>query len=169
MKVSIRTAVDADADAIARVRSAAADQLTTSHGRGHWSTRTTVRTVLRELQQSHTLVGVVRGIVFATVRLETRKPWAIDVSCFASVPRVLYLHGMAVDPALQRRGVGAQLLGQAKAVAQCWPSDAIRLDTYDSAAGAKDFYLRCGFHEVGRAVCRRVPLVYLEMLLESAA
>ncbi len=36
---------------------------------------------------------------------------------------------------------------------------------YDAEAGAAGFCRKCGFREVGRAAYRKVPLVYLEMLL----
>ena len=45
-------------------------------------------------------------------------------------------------------------------------ADALRLDAYDSPAGAGDFYLKCGFKERGRVVYRGDPLVYYELLLE---
>lgn len=50
------------------------------------------------------------------------------------------------------------------AVARAWPSQAIRLDAYDSAAGAAGFYAGCGCREVGRVTYRRVPLIYFELL-----
>lgn len=165
MKISIRGAVAADAGEIRRVRNAAAAQLTAVHGHGHWSSRATAHAILRELRQSHALVAVSRDIVVGTVRLETRKPWAIDASCFTPVARAVYLRGMAVDPAHQRRAIGGRLLARAQAAARSWPSDAIRLDAYDSPAGARDFYVRCGYREVGRVIYRRVPLVYLELVL----
>ncbi len=68
-------------------------------------------------------------------------------------------------PDRQRRGIGRQLVEEAKAVAQAWPSDAIRLDAYDSDAGAGPFYAKCGFREVGRKTYRGVPLVYFELML----
>jgi GNAT superfamily N-acetyltransferase len=43
---------------------------------------------------------------------------------------------MAVTPVRQRRGIGRQLVEEAKTVARAWPSEAIRLDAYDSDAGA---------------------------------
>ena len=48
---------------------------------------------------------------------------------------------------------------------QKWPGDAIRLDAYDSQAGAGEFYRKCGFREAGRASYRGTPLIYFEMPL----
>ena len=44
-------------------------------------------------------------------------------------------------------------------------ADAIRLDAYDAPAGAGGFYVKCGFHEVGRVIYRDNPLIYYELLL----
>ena len=103
--------------------------------------------------------------IIGTLRLATKKPWAIDLSYFKSVSRPLYLHDMAVSPDRQRRGIGRLLVEEAKAVARAWPSEAIRLDAYDSDAGAGAFYAKCGFSEVGRKTYRGVPLVYFELML----
>jgi len=46
-----------------------------------------------------------------------------------------------------------------------WPADALCLDAYDTDAGAGEFYRKCGFTEVGRAVYRNTPLIYFERLL----
>ena len=69
---------------------------------------------------------------------------------------------MAVEPALQRTGIGRAMLDDAKRIAREWPGDAIRLDAYDTAAGAGEFYAKCGFREVGRAIYRGTPLIYYE-------
>ena len=74
---------------------------------------------------------------------------------------------MAVDPAVQRRGIGRQLLEAAASVARAWPADAIRLDTYDADAGAGPFYVKCGYREVGRASYRGTPHIYFELLLSE--
>jgi ribosomal protein S18 acetylase RimI-like enzyme len=72
---------------------------------------------------------------------------------------------MAVHPEQQRRGIGRQCLDEARKIAVKWPGDAIRLDAYEGEAGAGEFYRKCGFREVGRAVYRVAPLIYFEMLL----
>ncbi len=115
----------------------------------------------------HASVFIVRSRehVIATLTLSTRKPWAIDKSCFASSLCPLYLTSMAVHPRHQRRGLGRHCLVEAQRVAREWPSGAIRLDAYDSAIGAGEFYRKCGFREVGRATYRNTPLIYFELLL----
>jgi GNAT superfamily N-acetyltransferase len=103
--------------------------------------------------------------IVGTLRLTTKKPWAIDTSYFSPCLRPVYLLGMAVTPARQRQGIGRRCLLAAEQLARAWPADAIRLDAFDANAGAGPFYARCGWQEVGRAVYRATPLIYYERLL----
>lgn len=52
---------------------------------------------------------------------------------------------MAIDPGLQRQGIGRLCMAE--------------------AAGAGEFYAECGFREVGRVVYRKTPLAYYELVL----
>ena len=165
MKISVTTASEADAPAIAALRTSVAEHLTRQFGKGHWSSCVTEKSVLRSIKTSRVLVVRDNQEVIGTLRLQTKKPWAIDLSYFKSVSRPLYLLDMAVLPDRQRGGIGRQLVEEAKAVARAWPSEAIRLDAYDSDAGAGAFYTKCGFREVGRKTYRGVPLVYFELML----
>jgi GNAT superfamily N-acetyltransferase len=168
MDLTFATATESDAGAIAAVCSAAADDLTRKFGRGHWSASSTERGVLRDLSRpefSRTVIARDGRQIIATLCLQTKKPWAIDVGYFTAVKRALYLINMAVLPDLQRKGVGRQILKEAQAIARNWPGDAIRLDAWDAAAGAGPFYAKCGFREVGRVVYRHAPLVYYELVL----
>jgi GNAT superfamily N-acetyltransferase len=106
-----------------------------------------------------------RNQLVATLRLATKKPWAIDVAYFTTCKRPVYLTDMAVEPTMQGQGVGRRCVAQAIDLVRTWPGDAIRLDAYDAAAGAGQFYRKCGFREVGRVVYRGNPLVYFELLL----
>ncbi|NOT06618.1 MAG: GNAT family N-acetyltransferase [Gemmatimonadales bacterium] len=72
---------------------------------------------------------------------------------------------IAVDPELQRGGIGRRCMKEAARVCSTWPADAIRLDAFDAPAGAGEFYRKCGMREVGRATYRKVPLVYFEFLV----
>ena len=108
------------------------------------------------------------GQPIATLALSTRKPWAIVESVrkhFKPCKRPLYLTGMAVHPGVQRQGVGRECVVEARRIASGWPGDAIRLDAYDTAAGAGEFYRKCGFTEVARAAYRGAPLIYYELVL----
>lgn len=165
MRYSFGKAAAADAPAIAALRNAVAEDLTARYGRGHWSLRVTERGVLRALEHSLVLVARCRAEVAGVLTLAARKPWAIDPAYFHAVSRPLYLTDMAVQPSVQRRGLGRRLAARAIAAAQGWPADALRLDAYDAPAGAGNFYARCGFTEVGRVTYRGTPLVYFERLL----
>jgi GNAT superfamily N-acetyltransferase len=166
VNLSAATATDVDAGAIAAVRTRAADRLTREFGRGAWSWGTTEKGVLRDIKTSRVLLALSESRVLATLRLTTSKPWAIDPAYFTYVERPLYLVDMAVDPDVQRRGVGRFLLEQAMNTARDWPADAIRLDAFDAPAGAGPFYIRCGFTEVGRADYHGVPHIYFELLIQ---
>lgn len=168
MSLTIALATAEDASAIATVRNVAADRLTEEFGRGAWSGQTTEKGVLRGISStSHTLVARNGTHLVGTLRLATKKPWAIDVSYFTSVRRPLYLLDMAVAPESQRQGVGRALLAEAIEHARAWPAEALRLDAFDSPAGAGPFYAKCGYREVGRVTYRGTPLVYYERLLSG--
>ena len=165
MDLSFGLATEDDAESLQILRQQVAEHLTARFGKGHWSSYGNLRAVLRSLEHSKTLVARRDGEIVATLRLVTKKPWSIDTKYFTPVKRPLYLLDMAVAPALQREGVGRELLKAATPVARAWPADAIRLDAYDAPAGAGGFYQRCGYREVGRAVYRRTPLIYYEQVL----
>ena len=163
--LEVVTAVLADAASIADLRNAASMCLSHEFGRGHWSGVTTESSVARGIRSSRVLLARDGGEIIGTVRLATRRPWAIDTRFFAASAQPVYLVDMAVAPGLQRRGVGRRLIAAALAEARSWDKDAIRLDAYDHPAGAGPFYVKCGFREVGRTTFGGVPLIYYQLLL----
>jgi GNAT superfamily N-acetyltransferase len=156
-----------DAAAIAALRSRAADALTLEFGSGHWSAPATEKGVLFSMRYARVLLAKGAGRILGTLRLATKKPWAIDPEYFTAVGRPIYLTDMAVDPGTQRKGIGRALLEHARVLAREWPADSIRLDAYDAPAGAGAFYAKCGFREVGRVVYRKTPLIYFEQLVTA--
>ena len=156
-----------DIATIAALQNAAAGALTARFGAGHWSSLTTERSAELSLRHARVRLGLSGKRVVSVLRLATKKPWAIDVSYFTPVKRPLYLTGMAVSIAHQGQGVGRLAVEDARATAASWPADAIRLDAYDSAAGAGPFYARCGFRERGRVIYKGDPLIYYELLLDG--
>jgi GNAT superfamily N-acetyltransferase len=164
MRVKLRAATESDAPEIAELRSATADSLTKHFGAGRWSGIATERGVRSDMRNSRVFVAHYRKRLVATLRLTTKKPWAIDRSYFSASKRPLYLLSMAVAPDLQRQGIGGQCLEQVRDICRQWPADAIRLDAYDAPAGAGSFYAKCGFRGVGRAKYRGCPLLYFEWL-----
>ena len=160
----VTTAGPDDAAAIAAVRVAAADRLTGEFGDGHWSAHTNEAAVLRDIKASRVLAARERGSIVGTLTLQTKKPWSIDVSYFTPVDKPIYLINMAVAPDRQRAGIGRVLLEEALTAARATPTDAIRLDAYDSPAGAGEFYRKCGYRQVGGKSFRGTPLLYFELL-----
>jgi GNAT superfamily N-acetyltransferase len=165
-RVTLTDATKYDVAAIVALQTATARRLTADFGNGHWSHLPTERGVLRSMRESRVFVARdTAGGIAATLRLTTKKPFAIDRSYFTVVKRPLYLLDMAVDVPMQRQGIGRQCMDDAARVAREWPSDAIRLDAYDAAAGAGGFYAKCGYQARGSFTYRLVPLLYYEFLL----
>ena len=155
-----------DAPALAALHTAVAEALTRLHGRGVWSTKTSEKGVLYAMRTSRVYVAREGAEIVATLRLATKKPWAIDTRCFSACSRPLYLLAMAVTPQRQRQGLGRSCLEDAMQIARKWPADALRLDAFDAEAGAGEFYARCGWSEVGRTSYRNTPLIYYELRLD---
>ena len=164
MKFGLEPATTGDVAALAALHTAVADHLTEVHGHGPWSSRTTETGVSYAMRHSNVFVARVKNEIVATLRLTTKKPWAIDTDYFSKNSKPLYLLAMAVTPAKQRLGIGRGCLEEVKRIAKSWPADALRLDAYDAKAGAGPFYAKCGWREAGRATYRGAPLIYFEFL-----
>jgi GNAT superfamily N-acetyltransferase len=129
---------------------------------------------MRNPKFSRTLIVRIGNRIVGILRLHTKKPWAIDIAYFTPARHPLYLTGMAIHPTHQRKGIGRLLLEEAEALARVpssrsWelanPADAIRLDAFDSPAGAGPFYAKCGYRELVHIAYRNNPLVYFERVL----
>jgi|HubBroStandDraft_1064217.scaffolds.fasta_scaffold29943_3 ribosomal protein S18 acetylase RimI-like enzyme len=165
IKIKLQLATPDDVAGLNALQTAAAERLRANFGEGHWVSRATEKGTLFAMRRANVYVARHRSKLIARLDLSTRKPWAIDKKYFTKCERPLYLTSMAIDPALQRTGAGRQCVAEAIRIARKWPADAIRLDAWDEAAGAGEFYRKCGFSEVGRATYRSAPLVYFEMML----
>jgi GNAT superfamily N-acetyltransferase len=165
MRITLRKAVAEDAPAIALLRAEVAADLTARFGKGVWTGAGTERGVLFDLRHSALYVWTRRNRVVASLRLATKKPWAIDIRYFTPCQRPLYLLSMAVHPDWQRKGVGRGCIAEAVRLAVHWPADAIRLDAFDAPAGAGEFYRKCGLREVARVTYKGNPLIYFERLV----
>ncbi len=164
MRLKLQPATPEDAEAIAALRNAVSDDLTFRHGKGWWTGYSTTAGVLFDLRNGMLFVALQRGEAIASLKLATKKPWAIDLKFFPKVKRPLYLTAMAVAPELQRQGLGRACLAEAVKIARRAKADAIVLDAYDhQTAGAGPFYAKCGCRETGRAAYRGVPLIYYEL------
>ena len=165
MTLRFSLATPADAPALVVLHTAAATGLTRRYGHGFWSSPPTERGVLANMRYARVVIARKGRTIVGTLRLANKKPWAIDVSCFTPVKKAIYLTSLAVNPKLQRQGIGRLLIEEAIAQARAWPADAIRLDAFNAVAGAGGFYARCGFRETARVVYKKNPLIYFEFLL----
>jgi GNAT superfamily N-acetyltransferase len=164
-RFSLKLGTADDAATLAALHTAVAEDLTRLHGPGAWSSKTSEKGVLYAMRTSRVFVAREGPDIVATLRLTTKKPWAIDVRYFSPCSRPLYLLAMAVTPTRQRKGLGRKCLEEAARAARGWPADAVRLDAFDAPAGAGGFYARCGWSEMGRTSYRNTPLIYYEFLL----
>lgn len=168
MKLSFATATESDASELAALHAAVAEGLAKRFGPGFGSSSPSERAIMAKMRKpkfSRTLIARRNRQIVGTLRLHTMKPWAIDTARFTAAKQPLYLTGMAVHPDLQRKGFGRLLLKQAEATARAWPADSIRLDAYDSDAGAGPFYAKYGFREVAHVIYKKNPLIYFELIL----
>ena len=165
IRLSFAVASESDAPLVAALRGRVALDLTNRFGSGHWSGVATASGVIAGMMDSRIFVVRHGRSVVATFRVSAVKPWAMRDACFTPRTQPLYLTDMAVEPDLQGRGIGRRCLARAVRCARQWPADALRLDAYDTNAGAGAFYERCGFQEVERMIHRGVPLVYYERLI----
>src|SRR5437870_1646459 len=168
MDFSFQPATAGQVSTIAALHSVVADHLTALHGRGPWSTRTSERGLLYAMRISRVFIARQGDEIVATLRLATKKPWAIDTSYFTPCRRPLYLLAMAVAPARQRQGIGRRCLVEAAKAAKGLQADIIRLDAFDAEAVPGQYYARCGWTERGRATYRNTPLIYYELVLPKA-
>jgi GNAT superfamily N-acetyltransferase len=117
------------------------------------------------MRNSHVILAVHKDRIVGSLRLTTKKSWAIDRTMITPVRRPLYLAGMAVAPDMQRKGIGMLLLNRAEEIARDWPAQSIVLDAYDADAGAGGFYEKYGYREIGRKAYKGNPLRYYELLV----
>jgi len=164
-EIALQPARGRDVNAIADVLNAAADNLTVQHGVGFWSRHSTDRGVRWLMHVGKVYVVRERGSIVATLTLTPRKPWAIDIEYFTRVEKAMYVLSMAVMPEQQSHGLGRACVEEAVAICRKVPANAIRLDAFDSTAGAGGFYEKCGFRDVGHVTYRSVPLIYFERLV----
>lgn len=168
MEVIFGDAIADDIEAIAALHVRTARMLGEEFGEGPWARPLTVRRLDVVPGRASIRVGRREGAIVCALRLQTKKPWAIDVSYFTPALRPLYLVNMVVAPSSQRRGIGRAALEDAREVARQWPAQAIRLDAWGAAAGAGPFYERCGYVRRGYAIYRGTPLVYYELLVGAS-
>ena len=172
MNVTFSLAGLEEAADLAALHNSVAEDLTRRFGHGFWSSLGSERGVIAGMRHARVTVARVggkadQGEIIGNLRLQTKKPWAIDVSYFTPAKKPIYVTGMAVLPSMQRKGIGRALVAEAVRQVRDWPADAIRLDAFNADAGAGGFYRKCGFREVASVVYRNDPLLYFELVLQG--
>ncbi|HQY06694.1 MAG TPA: GNAT family N-acetyltransferase [Lacunisphaera sp.] len=167
MRITLQLATPEDAEAIAALRNAVSDDLTFKHGKGPWTAHSTTAGVIFDLRNAKLFVVLQRGEAVASLILDSKKPWAIELNNFPKAKCPLYLTAMVVAPEHQRQGLGRACLAEAVKIARRAKAGAIFLDAFDHpAAGAGAFYAKCGCRETGRATYREIPLIYYERAIK---
>jgi len=165
MRIRLQLATTGDVPDLIALNTAVSERLRARFGEGYWVSKATEKGTLFTMRRASVYIARYRKKLIARVNLSARKPWAIDTKYFTLCKRPLYVVGISVDPSFQRSGVGRQCTDEAIKIAKKWPADAVRLDAWEAAVGAGEFYRKCGFREVGRATYRLAPLIYFEMML----
>lgn len=163
--LTLDLAAKSDAAELAVMRTAVADDLTRRFGIGHWSSASSEKGVIYAMSRGQVFVARREGRIAVTLTLQRAKPWAIDTAYFTAVKAPIYLIAMSVAVGLQRHGLGRQAMAEAERIARAYHAQSIRLDAYDTPAGAGAFYAGCGYAEMGRVVYRETPLIYYERRL----
>jgi GNAT superfamily N-acetyltransferase len=165
MRVKLQLAGTADAAELVAMRTRVSQDLAKRFGEGFWAGKATEGGERFLMRAGQLYVLRHRRRLIATLTLTKRKPWSIEVKHFHASVKPMYLRAMAVDPAHHRKGVGRMCLEEAERIARDGGFDALRLDAFDCAAGAGEFYRKCGFTEVARVVYRGIPHIDFEKLL----
>ena len=121
MKLLFAVATNSDASELAALHGATAEDLTRRFGSGFWSSPPSERGILANMRLpkfSRILIARSNRRIIGTLRLATKKPWAIDTAYFTPADKPLYLTGMAVLPELQRKGIGRLIMKQAESIAR---------------------------------------------------
>lgn len=109
MRFRLEPATSDLAPALAELHTEVAEHLTREHGTGPWSSKTSEKGVLLAMRMSKVFIAREGSGIVGTLRLATKKPWAIDTSYFTACKKPLYLLAMAITPSRQRQGLGKKV------------------------------------------------------------
>jgi len=90
MKLTCAIAANTDAADLAALHAAASEDLTRRFGHGFWSSPPSERGVLANMRLpkfSRILIARSNRRIVGTLRLATKKPWAIDTSYFTAAAK----------------------------------------------------------------------------------
>ena len=91
MALSFRFATQSDIPALLKLRLAVDADQAERFGKNRWSTTINEKSVARGLKSSRVLLARRHGRIIGTLRMETKKPWAIDLRYFTPVAKAVYL------------------------------------------------------------------------------
>lgn len=165
MKVKLQLASANDIAELVAMRARVSQDMAKKFGEGFWAGKPSEGGERFLMRIGKVYFARYRGRMIATLMLTTRKPWSIDVKNFRANAKPLYLRAMSVDPALQRKGVGRMCIAEARRIAAEMGREVIRLDAFDCAAGAGEFYRKCGLVEVARVVYKGIPHIDFELVV----
>ena len=125
MVLSFGLATETDVPSLLALQLAVDADQARRFGSERWAMTINAKSVARGLLTSRVLVARQRGRIVGALRMETKKPWAIDLRYFTPVATAVYLHDVNVAPQLQRSGIGRRMIEWAKTMARDWPVEAI--------------------------------------------
>ncbi|QPZ38635.1 GNAT family N-acetyltransferase [Paramicrobacterium chengjingii] len=117
--------------------------------------REALRTFLADQLASGAIVliadldGTAAGYLLAEISARPANP-------FRHASKSLYVHHIAVDPAMQRRGIGKQLMDAAVTIGRAENVDAVRLDSWSFNHDAHTFFESEGFAPLNVVFERRL-------------
>jgi GNAT superfamily N-acetyltransferase len=148
------------------IRAAAAADLTSRFGSGHWSLVVSVASVRERAKAGGVYLIEVAAAPVATFFLSDRKIGFYNAEWFADpAAEAGYLRDLAVHPDRQRQGIGRYALAETEALCRAAGLRAVRFDAYQGEAGAGPFYVKCGCTLRHSGEFRGVELDYFEKVL----
>jgi GNAT superfamily N-acetyltransferase len=137
--LAVRAATPADAGAVYALLAAAGRALA-REGFRNWSEPYPLALLERAIAEGALFVAHDGGALVATYALRLAPPHAYDPEPWPEPSRTaMYLNRMAVEPELQRRGIGKQLLAAIHAHAVREGARAIRCDVVTASEGLRRF------------------------------
>lgn len=112
-----------------------------------------------DLERGELYAALVDGALAGVACINTDEAPEYGAVAWTTIPPAMVIHRMAVDPGMQRRGVGRALFQFAEAEARRQGLTAMRIDTYSLNERMQALIRSQGFTQVGEVHLRR-PLPY---------
>lgn len=129
-------------------------------GNPQWGADYPTRAIYRgDLERGELYAALVDGVLAGVACINTDEAPEYGAVAWNTHPPALVIHRMAVDPQMQRRGVGRALFEFAEEEARRRGLTAMRIDTYSLNGRMQALIRSRGFIQVGEVHLRR-PLPY---------